>query len=139
MTRCAWCNRSDGELRSVTLAEGRQRHVHAVHAAHEAALRDWHGRVVSDTPRFVTTMVIAPAVVFAAVGVAAVVSRALAFVLLGVALIALAAYMWANPYATPQTVRLVGVRRSIALVRLAAVPLALGGVVATIAGLAGRV
>jgi hypothetical protein len=137
MARCLWCNGSDGELRTVTLTQGRERRVVTVHAEHEAALVEWHGRVVSDTPRFVLTMVIAPLAVFAVVGLAAFLSRTLTFVLLGLALIALAAYMWAHPYATPQTVRLVGVRRSIAIVRIAVVPIALGGVVAAIAGLAG--
>jgi hypothetical protein len=79
-----------------------------------------------------------PLFILAAVGLAALVSRASTFIILGLALVALAAFMWAHPYATPQTVRLLGVRRSITLVRVATVALALGGaltVAATLAGL----
>jgi hypothetical protein len=137
MNRCLWCNQSDGELRTVTLREGRERRDVTVHPEHEAALVAWHARVASDTQRFVTTLVFTPLVLLAAVGLAALVSRASTFVVLGLALIALSAFMWAHPYATPQTVRLVGVRRSITLVRAATAVLAAGGAFAVAAGIVG--
>lgn len=134
MTRCIWCNQSDPD-RTVTLSAGRERRTVPVHAAHEASLVAWHARATREARRFVTTMVLAPLAVLAAVGLAALVSRAMAFAVIGLAIIALAAYAWTHPYATPQTVRLIGVRRSIALVRLVSVPLGLAGLVAMIAGL----
>jgi len=137
MTRCLWCNGSDGELRTVTLSQGRERRSVPVHTAHESALVEWHARVAHHTPRLVMTLAFAPLVLLAALGLAALISRGTVFFVLGLALIALAAHMWTHPYATPQTVRLVGVRRSIALVRALAVPLGLGGLVAIVVGLAG--
>jgi len=140
MMRCVWCNGSDGELRTVTLpVAGRERRTVAVHAAHEAALAAWQARVSSDSQHFVTAMALSPLVVLGAVGFAALVSRGASFVVLGLSMISLAAYMWAHPYATPQTVDLVGVRRSIVLVRVLAVALGLGGALAVVAGFAGYV
>jgi hypothetical protein len=49
MNRCLWCNRSDGELRTVTLRAGKERRDVPVHPAHEAQLVAWHARVVRDT------------------------------------------------------------------------------------------
>ena len=139
MTRCLWCNGSEGELRTVTLIEGRARRPVAVHSAPEASLAAWHARVASDTPRFVATMAFAPLILLAAIGLAALVSRTLTSVVLGLALVALAAFVWRHPYATPLTVRLLGVRRSVRLVRAAAVVLAIGGFAAAVAGLRGAV
>ena len=137
MTRCLWCNGSGGELRTVTLSEGRQRRDVAVHAAHEGVLVEWHARAARDTPRFVTVMVFTPLVLLTALGLAALVGRGATLVVLGVALLALGAFMWTHPYATPLTVRLVGVRRSIALVRAATAVVIIGGAVASVAGLTG--
>jgi hypothetical protein len=137
MTRCVWCNRADGELRTVTLAQGRERRAVTVHPAHEASLVAWHARATNDTQRFVTTIAFTPLVLLGALGLAALVGRGATFLVLGLALIALAAFMWAHPYATPLTVRLVGVQRSIFLVRAATALLAAGGIAASIAGLRG--
>jgi hypothetical protein len=134
MARCVWCNRTDGEMRTVTvLAEGRERRTVTVHAAHEAPFLAWHARVASDTPRFVMTIAFTPLVLLVAVGVAALVGRPAVALVLGLAATALAVVMWTHPYATPQTVRLVGVRRSIALARAGALLMGLVGLVAAIA------
>jgi len=135
MARCIWCNQPDGEMRTVTvpLAEGRQRRTVTVHAAHEAPFLAWHARLVSDTPRFVTTIAFTPLVLLAALGLAALVGRPAIALVLGLALTALAVFMWVYPYATPQTVRLVGVRRSIALARAGALLLGVVGLLAAIA------
>jgi hypothetical protein len=127
MNRCIWCNRSDGALRTVTLQEGRGRRDVVVHPEHEAALAAWHARAAADGQRFVTTVAFTPLALLAAVGIAALVSRASTFVVLGLALIALSAFIWTHPYATPLTVRLLGVRRSITLVRVLAAVVAAGG------------
>ncbi len=135
MARCVWCNQPDGEMRSVTvrLAEGRERRTVTVHAAHEASFLAWHARVVRHTRRFVTTIAFAPLVLLAVLGVAGLAGRPAVALVLGLALSALALYMWTHPYATPQTVRLVGVRRSIALARAAALLLGVVGLLAAIA------
>lgn len=134
MARCVWCNQPDGEMRTVTvLAEGLQRRTMTVHADHEASFLAWHARVARDTPRFVTTIAFMPLALLAALGVAALVGRPAIALVLGLALIALAVFMWMHPYATPQTVRLIGVRRSIALARAGALLLGLVGLLAAIA------
>jgi len=109
----------------------------AVHAAHEASLVAWHARATRDVQRFVMTMVFTPLVLLAALGLAALIGRWATWLVLGLALMALAAFMWTHPYATPLTVRLVGVRRSVTLVRAASVLVAIGGVSASVAGLGG--
>jgi hypothetical protein len=136
MNRCLWCNGSEGELRTVALHEGKQRHDVLVHPAHEASLVGWHARVAGDTPRFVTIVAFTPMLLLAAVGVAALVSRASTLVVVGLAVIALAAFIWRHPHATPQTVRLLGVRRSITVVRLITTLTALLGVWTLAAGFA---
>ena len=136
MNRCLWCNESSGELRTVTLRQGKERRDVFVHAAHQSSLVDWHARAVNEAQRFVTIVAFAPLFILAAVGLAALVSRRSTPVIIGLALIALAALMWRHPFATPQTVRLMGVRRSIIVVRALTALMALAGTVALGAGLA---
>jgi hypothetical protein len=135
MTRCAWCNGSDGELRRVTLVEGRERRDVSVHAKHEASLVRWHARVARSGPRVVTILVFAPLLLLASVGVAALAGRGAVLAIVGLAVIGIASVVWKHPYATPQTMRIVGVRTSITLVRVGAALLAVGGIAALIAGL----
>lgn len=136
MARCIWCNGGEGELRSVTLHEARERREVPVHPEHEASLLAWHARVTRDTQRFVTVVAFTPLALLAFVGLAALVNPASIFVALGLSLIALATFLWAHPYATPQTVRLLGVRRSIVLARGLTAMLAVGGTIALLAGAA---
>ncbi len=130
MNRCLWCNGSDGVLRTITLGEGRVRRDVTVHPEHEADLVAWHARLVRDTPRFVTIFAFTPLLLLAAIGLAALVSRSAVLVVLGLWLIGFAAFVWSHPYATPLTIRLVGVRRSVALARGLTAVLATGGVIA---------
>jgi hypothetical protein len=136
VTRCLWCNGSDGELRTVTLPmEGRERRAVPVHAAHEAQLVEWHARVARDTPRVVMTLAFTPLVLVAVVTLAVVLGGGMLLAVLGLLLTALGAFMWAHPYATPQTIRFLGVRRSVALARAFALLLAVGGIIGAIVSL----
>jgi len=120
----------------VPLSEGRERRDVWVHARHEACLVRWHARVARDAGRLVTTMVLMPLVLLPTLGIAALAGEGAVLPVLGLALIAIAALMWTHPYATPQTVRLVGGRASIALARGGAALLAAAGTAAMVAGLA---
>ena len=137
MNRCLWCNSSSGELRAVTLRDGKARRDAFVHAVHEESLVAWHARAVRETPRLVTIVAFMPLLVLPALGLAAMVGRASTFVVLGLVLVALSALMWRHPYPTPQTVQLLGVRRSVAVIRVITALVALGGGVVLAAGLVG--
>jgi hypothetical protein len=134
VTRCLWCNGASGELRTVTLMQGREALRVAVHPEHEEALLRWYARVVADSPSFVTIMAFAPLFLLPAIGLAALVSRRAVIPTLAVTLVVLAAFVWTHPYATPQTVRLLGVRRSITVVRAIAILVGLVAIAALLVG-----
>ena len=116
--RCAWCKAGAAEpLEAVSCGDENL----LVHAAHRQALERFCREVAAAKSLFLG--IIGGAVLLAVVGAAIAASgwKAQGGAVLGIALAICGATLLRYPFATPQTVALVGVRDSIRLVRIAAV------------------
>jgi uncharacterized membrane protein len=115
--RCIWSNQIDRGTREIAI-EVDERYLperYWVCSEHEAAFRAFRGRGHRDRYRFFG-------------GLALVVVAALLTALLdwetgvGLVMIGLGLFMLAYPFATPQTIQMLGVRASLRLVRLLSMP-----------------
>jgi hypothetical protein len=115
--RCIWSNQRDADTREISLQPpGRYAaETYWVCPAHEAELRAFHARLHRDKYRFLGGIAL---VVVAAIVAGLLDSERLG----GVAMVGLGLFMLAYPFATPQTVQMMGVRASLRLVRVLTVP-----------------
>lgn len=131
--KCIWCNERGGELREITVTvpnrlglDPHEEVVH-VHAAHEPRARAFLARLTRNATRFLIgiALVVVLMPVAVATGLllgdtaetgARLVAAAFAGLLLG-----LAVWLWVFPFATPETVRWLGIRKSMVAVRAGAV------------------
>lgn len=127
MPRCVWCNRSAGELRTLVLRRGREQQSVAVHPEHETSVLDWHAFALRHEASLVLRMTLRPLVLLASIGLAALVDKRLIPVVAGLAIAWVATTIWRFPFATPQTVGLLGIRRSVTLARAIAVGIGIIG------------
>jgi len=115
--RCIWCNRQDGALTEVVLGKGLQSRRVGVHPEHEALLREWDARARAFELPLVMALAFLPFILIGVFGLAALIAPWLAVPLACVGFVGMAIVIWRHPYATPQTVALLGVQRSIAVAR----------------------
>lgn len=149
--KCIWCNRSGGELRSIEIPapnqfphEDREPRMQEalVHPEHEARARDFVGTAYRESGRFVVAMLFLPFLLFVPAAAASGLSGAArgfeywVAIFGGAVLILLGVFMIRYPFATPQTERLLGLKYSIWLVRVAAVGIVTGGIWLLVRGLA---
>ena len=135
--RCIWCHRADGSVREVTLpmidrwGGNPIPRPFPVHAEHEDALRRFAALANRNGRRFILgTVGVAVAMLLVPIGAVAFglapslgrIATGSGTTLLGVMIV-----VW--PFATPETVGMMGIERSVRLVRVV-------GVVFTLAGLA---
>lgn len=117
--RCLWCHGAEGELRQIDITgkawdDGP---VH-VHPEHEQRLRSFVKRVEGRSTLFISLTVLAVFVVMNSTLVGIMVTWALGLAIMGAALSGLGAVCLAMPFATTQTVRAVGVLRSIRIAQM---------------------
>lgn len=91
-----------------------------VHPEHAALVQQWRAAESKYGGPFVLIVVFAPLGILAFVGITALVSPALLLPAIGFLLLAIAALIARFPFATTQTVNLLGLRRSIIIVRIGA-------------------
>jgi hypothetical protein len=104
-----------------------------VHPEHEHIVREWLKTQERGTSRLVVFLVFLPLAVLAVLALSALVSPTLVLAVAGLALIAIAAVATTYPFPTPLTVRAIGLRRSIAIVRLLTMAIGLAGVAMLVA------
>ena len=129
MPRCIWCHQSTGELRTLLLRNGREHRFVIVHPEHEERVIDWHNFVLTHQASLVLRLALLPLVLLAVIGLASLVNSRLIPIAVGVVVVCVAATVWRFPFATPQTVSLLGVRRSVSISRALAVVLGLLGAI----------
>jgi hypothetical protein len=128
--RCLWCHGADGDLVQVQLpGEAWQEEPRLVHPGHEERLR-----IFVDTARrrgqlFLALVVAEVLVLMNSTLVGVAVAQWVGLIIMGAALLAMAATIFVMPFATPQTARALGVRRSITLARGLGVGVGLLGLV----------
>ena len=105
-------------MRVIEVGERRDRALLTVHPEHEPLVRHWIAEEAAHGDRFVMVVVFTPFILLALVGLAALLNRQLIVPVIGLAIVALAAFMARFPFPTPQTVQLLGLRRSLFLVRV---------------------
>jgi hypothetical protein len=133
--RCAWCHSSAGILRPLLLHDGREQLLLHVHAEHESSVVAWHESVIRRRPAVATRLALVPLLLLSAIGVAAAINASLILPAAGVAMLSIAAIFRRFPIATPQTLALVGVRMSMALVRGLALGIGVLGALITAVGI----
>lgn len=117
MDRCIWCHSTRGDLRPLSLQDGRQTLSGFVHPDHEAAVRHWHQQAHLRGNTLIVLLVLLPLGLLAALGAAALVSRRLLLPAAGLAILGLGSIVARFPFPTPQTITLLGLQRAIRLVR----------------------
>ena len=133
--RCAWCHNSAGDLEPLLLERGPRREFVYVHREHAAAVAAWHTALASAEPSLTTGFALLPLALLAVIGITATVSWRLVTPLVGLLLVALAVVVWRHPFATAQTVTLLGIRRSVVLARSLAGALVVVGSLAIAIGI----
>ena len=98
-----------------------------VHPEHQAMVQAWMSRSSTGGQRLILFAVVVPFGLVALLAVVAAMNRALLVPTGGIALLAMAGFMYRHPFATPQTVRLIGLRRSIVSARIGAAIVAIVG------------
>lgn len=116
--RCTWCHGARGDLEEIQLPGETWSDAPAlVHPGHERRLRDFLETARRRSQLFVILVVAAVFLVMNSTLVAIVVAQWVGLLIMGAALAGLAVTIMIMPFATPQTARAVGVRRSIVIAR----------------------
>lgn len=127
--KCVWCNGRDGRLEELSVSGipgyGPRRRVHPEHRAEtveffERAQREWSRALIAIVSLSVLLMFAVPLSILLG-------SELLTVILAGVGSVAIAVLVWRYPFPTPQTIRWLGIRRSVAVARGAALVLSLSG------------
>lgn len=124
---CAWCGHSDDSLTTITvdapdrLAASTREQTLAVHPEHEAPLRAYLEHARTHGRRFLVLVVLLAGVgPLVGIGLLAV-SERLGLTVVGSSVAALGGVLMVYPFATPETVHLLGVKRARVTVRVVAV------------------
>jgi hypothetical protein len=127
--KCVWCNGRDGRLEELAVAGipgyGPRVQVHPEHRAEsveffDRARRKWSRALIAIVSVAVLMMIAVPLSI--PLG-----SELLTAIVAGVGNVAIAVLVWRYPFPTPLTIRWLGIRRSVAIARGAALVLGLSG------------
>lgn len=127
--KCVWCNGRDGRLEELSVdgipGYGPKTQVHPEHRAEtveffERAQREWSRALIAIVSVGVLMMIAVPLSI--PVG-----SELATSIIAGVGNVVIAVLVWRYPFPTPLTIRWLGIRRSVAIARGAALVLALSG------------
>ncbi len=127
-TSCRWCGSSDGELKTITVetptrfATSTKEETMSVHPEHESELRAFNKEVQAHGKRFLTLSLFF-GVVLPMIGLGGLpfVSGAVVSSVIGLSTLALGVVLYLYPFATPETVEMLGVKKSVRLVRILAI------------------
>jgi hypothetical protein len=126
--QCYWCGSSDGETKTITvetinpIATSTQEETLTVHPEHESELRAFNEKTVAYGSRFLILAILFGAVL-PTIGAALlpVVGKAVGLGIVGGSILLLSAVFYVYPFATPETVDMLGVKTSVRLVRVLAI------------------
>jgi len=134
---CYWCGSSDGEFKTITvetptrLAMSTKEETLIVHPEHEAELRAFNEKARAHGKRFLILALLFGAIVpivgagllpfVVGAGLLPFVSDAVVTIVIGVSTVALSVVLYLYPFATPETVDMLGVKKSVRLVRMLAI------------------
>lgn len=123
-TSCHWCGSSDGELKTITvetptrLGASTKEETVSVHAEHEEKLRAFNEKTRALGKRFLILALLFGAVLpMVGAGLLPLVSGAVVSSVIGVSTVAPGVVLYLYPFATPETIEMFGVKKSVRLVR----------------------
>lgn len=126
--RCYWCGSSDGETKTITvetinpIASSTREETLTVHPEHESELRAFNKKTVAYGRQFLFLAILFGAVLpTIGAGLVSVVGKAAGLGVVGASTIFLSGVLYVYPFATPETVDMLGAKTSVQLVRVLAI------------------
>ncbi len=134
--RCLWCHGAEGELTELNLkGDAWQEEPSLIHPGHEERLRAFMDEAQRRSRLFIILIVALVFLMMNSTLVAIAVAQWIGTMIMGASLLGMAATIMVMPFATPQTARALGIRRSITVARACGVGIGVFGLILVVISL----